>query len=252
MKFGEAIDKLAKELGAEVGIHLLPVKETTIMLRRRMVANQYHNYPQSIAPSFSTDEPKLTVVWERPKEPTDKERTLLRKALIEGNVWDNNVSHVWCVPELGSKATTLTENAKYRPWLLNAVEAAGARYVLLVGSRAAWQWRPDLRLSKTEGRIGIWRQRQVIMPVANPATLPKGDMVAWRRQVARLLRVMREGGDINELPTTCIECSGQLWWYDPDGVAWCKEHAEAGVKAQEKGVKKWQIETTAAGQISLL
>lgn len=49
-----------------------------------------------------------------------------------------------------------------------------------------------------------------------------------------------------------IPCQGGAWWMDSDGVGWCKDHAEQGVKDQEKGVEKWKQIMMQAGQQSLV
>ena len=254
VKFGEAIDRLATRLGAEVSVNLHHPgpRYSTPQERRRFTAKFYHQFPDAVAPEFAIGDPLLTVIWEQPNHPHDKGRNLLRRTLIQNNVWDTQVNHLWCVPEPGFKATTLEQNAAYRPWLLNAMLAAGAPYVLLVGARPAWSWRPDLRLTKMQGRVGIMLQKYVVMPVNNPDIITKEQMVGWRANVERFVRIMKEGGDTHHLSSNCVECGNALYWYDSDGVAWCKDHAEAGVKAQQKGTEKWQIASMHANQQSIL
>lgn len=257
MDMGEAIDKLAKELGADISIHILPHREESVVARRQINAklvNQFRGHDVELY-EFSPNVPVLTVIWDRPQTYTSPDRILLRKALIEANIWDHSINHLWCVPEKLARPITLEDTALYRPWLLEAVQAAGARYVLLVGTRPHWQWRPDLRLNTTQGGVYVWRQRQIVCPVVEPSTMPKHELPIWRRQVAKFLQVVKDGGGEDSLNQWCITCGGQTkgaYWYDPDGVPWCKDHAVDGVKAQEKGVAKWRTLTINAGQTSLL
>ena len=253
MKMGEAIDLIIKEFGAEVAINYRPYKITNPTQRRRkFTATFYNDFPDATPPEFSFRDPLLTVVWERPTEEHDKGRNLLRRTLMQNNVWPTQVNHLWCVPYPDSKATTLEQNAMHRPWLLNAMAAAGSPYVLLMGARPAWTWRPDLRLSKMQGRVGIMRSRHVVMPERSPDIMTRDEAMDWRFNVERFVRIMKEGGDTHHLPNTCVECGAGLYWYDSDGVAWCREHKESGVKAQSKGVVKWEAAMLQANQQTIL
>lgn len=257
---GENISRLSQLLGADVAVNQLPVQPWTSVGRRRINAKLYNQFLQGndrgdSMYDFSESAPLISIVWDRPNTITDASRRLMRRTLVEAHVWEPVVSHLWCCPVPGKAATT-TELATFRPWLLEGVQAAGARHVLLVGSRALWMWRPELRLSTTQYGQYLWRQRQVVMPVLDPAGCTKAEFVVWQQAVVKFARAAKADEDylvqggchamVNKV--TCVEAP---YWYDSDGVGWCRGHAEDGVKAQEKGVEKWRQLTTQAGQQSL-
>jgi hypothetical protein len=253
VKHGEAINRLAEELGADISLNLHPLATPTKHDRRHVNADLINKFKGCDVAlyEFAPEQSWITVIWDRPNNHTDQQRITLRRAFIEARIWDHNVTHLWAVPELLKRPATTEDNARYRPWLLEAVQAAGARYVLLVGSRASWQWRPDLPLSKTQGKAFLWRQKQVVYPVISPLNISKADILPWRKQIARFCQIVHDSRDLDALSDTCVECGKQLWWYDSDGVAWCRDHVAKGVAAQEKGASKWATLTMSAGHIDM-
>lgn len=255
----QGIDRLVKEFGAEIAVtinpHVFWTAEQLARPRRRINANMLnvHRGVEIQPYEFSELSPSFTVVWERPIGNSHPARVMVRKTLAEGGVWDTHVSHLWCVPDIDKTARQITndDTALYRPWLLEGLQAAGARHVLLVGSRALWQWRSELRLSMTQGRVFVWQSRHCIMPVEVPDKVDRGEYPEWRRMVLRFCNVPVDNIS-HHLGTTCLKCDQGVYWYDTDGVPWCRDHAEEGVVGQEKGREKWQTATMFAGQRSLL
>ena len=255
----EGIDRLVREFGAEVAVtinpHVFYTAQELAKSRRKINANLLNSHREVDVATYEFSElsPSFTVVWDRHVGMSHPARMMVRKTLAEGGVWDTHVNHLWCVPDMdkSSRAITNDDLALYRPWLLEALQAAGARHVLLVGSRAAWQWRSDLRLSMTQGRVFVWQSRHCVMPVESPDKVDKGDYPEWRRMVLRFCNVPSDNIS-HHLGMQCIQCPASVYWYDTDGVPWCREHAEQGVENQTKGREKWLTATMFAGQRRLL
>lgn len=134
--------------------------------------------------------------------------------------------------------------ARCRPWLLDQLDVADTRFVLLVGGVALRAWRSDFTLQGHAGRVGIWGYDPettaggwVVMAVPHPATVLmakgrekkqgiedlRGWLQVWKRVVA---------GDVLEhLPRTCSKPScaqDTITYVDVDGQPWCATHEQVG------------------------
>lgn len=253
----EYIDRLRRDFSAELAIRLShPATPDLSRLKSKRLKvsaklyNQFRDEPWDVEfYEWSAKSPRLTVVWERPTTSDTPARALVRRLLIGLGIWDTEVNHLWATSRIGTRgAIPIPELATFRPWLMEGLEAGGCQPVLLVGARPLWLWRPDLRLSKTHGRIGVMRSRWAVLPMESPERLSKGELTEWSRELRRFTDAINDNRYLEYLPTTCTRCDERVYWYDSDAVPWCREHAEEGTKAQDKGVHKWATEETRSGQ----
>jgi hypothetical protein len=237
----ELIRRLHTQLGAEVAISVRPVPPVTTRQQRQVNSSLVTNFPDAETYTLVPDA-KVTVIW--PTPPDDKHLAFVRRRLVSAcGIWDHQTNHVYLVPEPLAKAPTPEQVARYMPWTMKALDATGCRFVILLGSRAVWVWRPDLKPVNVNGKMHVWRERFYVLPLPLPLSSNKQESSDWDTWLAKFGRVIKEGEDranlLWQLGSHCMKCGGPLYMYDKDGVPWCRDHAEAGLKLQSEGVKKW-------------
>ena len=159
---------------------------------------------------------------------------------------DGEVTVGWCnvVGCATDQTPPIRAQARCRPWLLDQLDIADTRFVLLVGGVALRAWRSDFTLQGHAGRVGIWGYDPettaggwVVMAVPHPATVLmakgrekkqgiedlRGWLQVWKQVVA---------GDVLEhLPRTCSKPScaqDTITYVDVDGQPWCATHEQVG------------------------
>lgn len=142
-------------------------------------------------------------------------------------MWGNTVS---CWPKVGRKTRkpTITEMQSCRH-NLEAQLSVAPRYVLLVGGTSLSAFRGDLKVSSSRGKVYVWMDRYIVMPIYHPASILRKHSEIIRSQTLDDLE--RWKNIVNEevpwsmcLDTLCIKCGGWMSYYDRDGVPYCTEH----------------------------
>ena len=253
----ESVRRLIREFGADINVRIQPIPsdKSSIHDRRKINASLISKFKdRDVTPyEWATDKPMLTVVWDYAQPETNPSRIRLSRLLAECRLPTSHVAHLWCVPEALGKPPLAQELAMYREWLIKGLYASGSKYVLLVGTRPMWVWRPELRMKEVQGRFYIWKQAFVIMPVSNPLSVlaSKHEYTEWVESIRRFCGAVLTDTDTEHLSSTCIKCENSVYWYDSDGVPWCREHFEDADKAQAKGVREWRTRQIDAGNISM-
>jgi hypothetical protein len=178
------------------------------------------------------------LVW--PSVPDQTDMGIMRRRLIAGcGIWGQQVNHLWLVPESRTTAVTPEDIALYMPWFMKAMEVTGCQYMVLLGSRSVWAWRPDLKPLLVNGHLYAWRDTWLVYPLPHPGFITKREMPDWDMLVARLGNMVREDNFSHYLGAGCMKCQSGVYMYDRDGVPYCRTHIEDGFKAQRKGKEKW-------------
>lgn len=248
----ESVRRLIREFGADIQVRISPPKseDYTAMKRRNAQKAVYKMFPEKDIYGFDFSEgglPWVTVLWDYAQPYDSPSRTSMRRSLAEFGVWEPRVSHLWCVPEALGRPPLAQDLATYRPFLLNALSAAGSKYVILVGTRPMWMWRPEMKLKMVQGKMFVWRSRYMVYPVANPLAMQKHEYRSWRNQIEKFCYYVMNDMDTEAVSADCIDCGERVYWYDADGVPWCREHYEAGEALERKGVREWQTQVINAG-----
>lgn len=233
----ELIDRLATQLGADVAISLrdLPVADRRI--QRRANASLVSDWRNAVQYIYSEDA-RLNVIW--PTVPSDKDFALMRRRLVAmAGIWDTHCNHLWLLPEERTRFPSPDETARYLPWFMHGLEATGVRPTLLLGSRAVWAWRPDLKPQEVNGKTFVWRDSWVVYPMLHPMNVARQDETLWEDGLARLRALLTTDDLLWWLGDKCIKCGSPIYMFDPDGVPWCREHIQAGLKSQREGAGKW-------------
>ncbi len=142
-----------------------------------------------------------------------------------------------------------TEVAACRSNLLDALDAANVRYVMLSGVAATRSWRADLPLADVAGRLFVWRDRWLVMPTFSLQGVMTGaqDGVQWRDHVRQFSYIVNEDVGLDALSRACIECGDGLYAYDDDGVPYCRAHFN--LKGSAKTDKKWTDKNARQGRL---
>lgn len=237
----QLIDRLRSELGAEVAISMRDTP-TVSKGQQRKVNSQLVSAFRNAIPYTLVDEALVTVVW--PSVPADKDMALLRRRLIAAcGIWEARTNHLWLVPEERDRAVTPDEIAAYLPWFMNGLEATGCKYTLLVGSRSVWAWRPDIKPVRVNGRLYIWRDTWLVYPIPHPMNVTKREAQEWDDMLTRLGNIIREDELVRQLGEHCMKCGSPVHMYDPDGVPWCRDHIQEGLRLHKEATKKWGMLT---------
>ncbi len=241
----ELLRRLHTQLGAEVAISVRPVPPLSVRDQRHTNQSLLRNFPDAETYTYARD-PKVTVIW--PTVPDDKHLAFMRRRLVSGcGIWETQTNHIWLVPEAISKAPTPEQVARYMPWTMKALDSTATRFTVLLGSRSTWAWRPDLKPSQVNGKLYLWREQFYVLPLPLPMSTNKQEAQDWDIWLAKFGRIIKEGEDrtnlLWQLGSACMKCGGGVYLYDKDGVPWCQDHAEQGLKLQKEGVKKWGMLT---------
>lgn len=139
--------------------------------------------------------------------------------------------------------------------VIEYLDAADVRYVLLHGTQAIRAWRPDVKASEQSGVQGVMRHRWFVTPIPHgtAALRPNGiPMTEWSRSVAEFARRVTEDVGLAGLGTQCIKCRAGLYAYDPDGLALCGKHFKTHRDRTEKVTMNRAKERAAATQRGML
>lgn len=169
--------------------------------------------------------------------------------------WMNAVS---CYPHTSElrvrgdrpRAPSDTEMSACRRNLMTQLEAANVEYVLLVGGTALRVWRPDLKISDVAGRVGLWMDRWVVMPVLHPSYVLRQGKPSKLRLAEDLFKFrLVVAGELDwdqwlAVDCTAAGCVGGMARMDRDGLAWCAKHwmarqGGAGRKAWKDARDRW-------------
>lgn len=234
----EILHRLRLELGAECAISMREVPTVSTGQQRQVNSKLVSAFRYAIQYMLVPDA-QLTVVW--PSVPSNSDHALVRRRLISSlGIWESRTNHLWLVPEERDRAVSPDDIAVHLPWFMKAMEVTGCKYMLLLGSRSVWAWRPDLKPVKVNGQLFVWRDTWLVYPMPHPGNLTKREMPEWEAQLSGLNRIIKEDQSILwRLGSSCMNCGNPLYMYDPDGVPWCKDHIQDGLKSQRKAAEKW-------------
>jgi hypothetical protein len=133
---------------------------------------------------------------------------------------------VSCWPKRDPATPTKKEMQLCRANLRDQVVASGATYIVLAGGVATQAWRSDLKVTDVHGRVFVWGNSWIIMPIYHPAAILRDPMkrAPTRLDLARFAEVVSGDEGLEALGTKCIKCLEYVDHYDPDGVPWCTRH----------------------------
>lgn len=236
MRVSQAVESLVAELGAQVQVNLRPFSALTS--KELTIARARVNARVGVEFEFSDESSNLAVVWDRPTPYRDRARVLLRGLLQVGGFDDSGVSHLWAVPVgLGNRAPTLQETRDYSPTLREAIAATGSKYVLIVGKSATSSWRERLDFGWVTNHMYVMDSRWFVYPVFSPVAVMMDPMLnhEWRMGIQQFCELVHMDSGLDALADRCSKkgCKNDLFMFDPDGVGWCVEHAEEGMRERK-------------------
>lgn len=248
MKPSAAIEALVDEMGAEMQVRLRPHPLYTSAdlrrIQRRAVVEadskltsgevgKFDTYEFSVIDTFAA---KVVIIWDTPKRFGDRGRIVLRQLLTGAGVDETEVAHVWAYPVRSTTAPTTESVERFRTATLAAIDGSGARYVLWVGGSASGLWRRELKVEQLRGKLGVVEGKWFGYVINSPYAVFLNPQLnqQWREDVIRFSDYVAADDGLANLSDGCTEgkCTNGVWLYDPDGMGWCKEHADAGIKAR--------------------
>lgn len=138
---------------------------------------------------------------------------------------------VSCFPNANTKIRPPTDDEMVacRGNMVKQRQAAHCKYIVLVGSTALSAFRDDLKISRVHGRVYIWDNTWVVMPIYHPAKAlrERGIREDIVEDLAKFILVAK--GEMSWQTALSYECSlCQEWihYFDPNGVGYCKKHWE--------------------------
>lgn len=261
MKMNDAIDQFVRDMGATPSTWLTLQTGwdnlNGIMVRaKRMVAQtmaldtaqewagNVASYDFSRGRDGTPTLSRVCLVWDRPSPPSAGHRVLLRQMMSGCGVHPDETSHIWCWPFAQAQPPLETQTAQYLPATLKAIEASGARTVVLVGGIAVHLWRHELQMQQVVGKSAVWGNRWWVFPVLNPI-VPLTDQVLmadYRQTIRNLCDMIDEDRGEDWMGIMCVEkgctedpaTASGVWCYDPDGVPWCRTHYPQGMSRRAK------------------
>lgn len=250
------LELLFDKLGAEVAITLkpyYPVTHTALVRRRVQVEGEYMDMgvSESLLPEWAKIGKKdqrsiITIVWDKPVPYKAGHRKWLMRSILGAGLYEDQVTHMWAVPEALDSPPLASHFLKYREVTIRALEAADTRYVMLVGTGPLSIWRPDLKLKEVQGHSGVMEKRWVVWPMPNPVTVLREPMLqgAWRQDLYKFLDMVRENETFH-LMTKCVmtSCTNGVLMYDKDGIGHCREHWRKRVKKWERAESKMKTKS---------
>lgn len=250
--------KVVNTFGADIIMRLADPEPTTWKQQMMVNASLMNDYDNATLYDFAPVVPgKVTVLWmEAQPHPTKDARGVLRRALLGARLGPELVSHVWALPEGRIGPDLPLRIARYLPWTMDALKAAGNRHVLLVG-RAAWLWRADLKPADCVGKWYVWKGKYMVMCVGDPMHgHDKQDVDRWHRHMAAFTAGVNEYVGLEAVQArSCHACTAGtagVYVYDPDGVPYCRDHAKQGMLDYETEAKKWNKQIKQASQETML
>lgn len=177
------------------------------------------------------------------------------EGIIQSAFRDEGVNVAWCnvvsCQVEGRTTPPIVAQARCRPWMLDQLDIADTRYVLLMGGVALRAWRSDFTVGAHVGRVGLWGDAFVVMAAPHPGTtlMAKGaekrqgvkDLQGWMDDWVQVVR----GGERavwDALPTVCSKAScasDHITYVDRDGQPWCGVHEDLGRVLWERARDEW-------------
>lgn len=205
---------------------------------------------------------RLMVVGEAPGADEDKQGEpfvgksgkLLRRLIREVGMDDKKMAWantVCCYPH-GTPKATHVEACRYN--LRRQMELVDPFHVLLVGGVALGSFRPDLRISQVHGRLFVLSKNgPVCFPILHPAAALREP--TWVPKIRNDLRVWKSITEAftpwEHFPIICSVCDGWVDHYDPDGMAWCKQHWGQGQEGWEQA-RRWRDRKTKLPKLAVV
>lgn len=261
MKMNDAIDQFVKDMGATPSTWLTLKTgweqiDGVLVRAKRMVAQtmayetaqdragEVAKYDFSRLRDGTPTISRLCCVWDRPSPPSAGHRVMLRHLLSGLGLHPDETSHIWAHPFAGPQPPLEAQTAAYLPATLQAIEASGCKYVMLIGGVATHLWRHELQMQQVVNHAAVWKNRWWVYPVLSPI-VPLTDqtlMVEYRTTMRNLVDMIDEDRAEENMGIYCVEkgciedhatMSG-VWSYDPDGVPWCRTHYPQGMSRRAK------------------
>lgn len=179
----------------------------------------------------------------------------LAHALDAGGVRGGSITWLGASWEAADdRPPTTAELARWAGLTRRAIEAADAEYLLLHGAHAMRLWRRDLGVGDLTGRIGLYREQQIVAVVPHASTVlgARHGWEQWMREVEAFAWSVQEGAGFEALGQRCMKCRDAVWGYDPDGLPWCREHYATGLQARDRADRRAAKDTEHEGQGALL
>ena len=176
-------------------------------------------------------------------------------ASVLAETFDDDVNVAWCnvvsCAVEGRTTPPIVSQARCRPWMLDQLDVADTRYVLLAGGVALRAWRSDFTVGAHVGRVGLWGDAFVVMAIPHPGTtlMAKGaekrqgieDLRGWVKTWKDVVEGS-EGAVWRALPTVCSKAScasDHVTYVDRDGQPWCGVHEKLGRGLWERARQEW-------------
>lgn len=243
-------EQLFDDLGAEVAIVLrpyTPMPLNRLRVKRLQVEEELLDMgvsepwlPEWAKRHGQDQRSVLTCVWDKPVPFKAGHRKWLMRSLLGAGVYEDQVSHVWAVPESLDTTPLPSQFLKYREMTLRAIEATDTRYVMLIGLGPLHIWRPALKMKDIQGYSGVMERRWVVYPMTNPITVLREPMLQgqWRQDLYNLSDMIRGNLEFNLMKKCAGKCDDNAMMYDPDGIGWCQKHWKKGIRlAETRGSK---------------
>lgn len=175
---------------------------------------------------------------------------LLRRLLYDTGIdpgtlaWLNTVS---CFPD---RTPTAREITACRPNLTAQLDVLAPAHVLVAGGTALSTVRADLKITQVHGRLLSDLPGRWLFPVHHPSAALRnpalvevlaGDLTRWARIV-----IAAQPWD--HVSLSCVVCGRLADRYDPDGLGWCLNHHDRGMRGWERAER----ERTRASQPELV
>jgi DNA polymerase len=210
--------------------------------------------------TFPAD-PKFTIVGEAPgKEEVARGKPfvgpsgkLLRGLLTRVGLEPDDalfVNAVSCFPQKNGKPRQpdFNELAACRDNLFDQLTLGDpdVRHVLLVGATATSVWRSDVHVTSWHGNVGLWGEHLMVMPIGHPAAILRSPHK--KAETEKALSDLRRfaalvGGEDVPPSSRCLVCGEPATEYDPDWVAWCRDHwVWGGDRQWAKERDRWVVQ----------
>lgn len=246
-----AMARLIDTLGAEITISMQPHEPMSVgkLVVTRLRSSHTSLIWPTLAPSWPGDGASARAVVTILAMPnTDELRVdqwgkgraamMLRSTL--------NQAGVSCRDEVAYVAADGTQA------MWDAIRAADAPYLLLVGGTALSCWRDDVRLQQLAGGMFPLTAPSGYQTLAGMIAAPEAvlaghmDAARWREQVTRWVARVVEGRGIEDVTWWCVEwlkdkerpCGAHAYGWDRGGLPWCRDHLPGAWEKSEKARAK--------------
>jgi len=244
----DPLELLVDKLGADMQIKVRPLptysptdlkrlRKVNTLAHMKLVHDGYEGAPPEWAKNNLPS--RVVVVWDRPTRWGAPHRAFLRRLLLGAGLYDDYVTHLWAWPYDQRDQPLESQVLSNRQLIMDTLEAANGRYVLLLGGAVMRLWRRDLTIKQVAGSSGVWDNRWIVFPMVNPYQVMREPMLQgeWRMMMYEFIDLVLNNDD-GRLMRQCVtpECSDGVFVYDPDGIGWCKRHSEGGMRKRGNSV----------------